>query len=66
VNVDRVRELLLLPTCIIILLAFVASLADAMLAQQFVPLEVTMPLTLMFGGFLFGSSIVKRAVGPRE
>ena len=63
---DRVRELLLLPVSILILVAWSVSLVDAVLYNQFTPLTLTMPLMLIFGGFLFGSSIVRRALRSDE
>ena len=65
-NADRVRELLLLPVSILILVAWSVSLVDAVLYNQFTPLTLTMPLMLIFGGFMFGSSIVRRALRNDE
>jgi len=61
-NADRVRDLLILPASIIIMLGWCVSLVDAVLYNQFTPLTVVMPLMLIFAGFLFGSSIVRRAI----
>ena len=65
-NADRVRELLLLPVSLLILIGWCAALADAMLANQFTPLTVVTPVMLVFAGFMFGSSIVKRAMKGDE
>lgn len=61
-NPDRVRDLLILPVSIIILLGWCVSLVDAVLYNQFTPLTVVTPVMLVFAGFLFGSSIVRRAL----
>jgi hypothetical protein len=60
VNADRVRELLLFPVSVCIMVAWMAALADALLYNRYTPLTAVMPVMLVFVGFLFGSNIVKR------
>lgn len=61
-NADRVRELLLLPVSLLVLVGWTAALVDAVLYNQYTPLTAVTPVMLLLSGFLFGSSIVRRAI----
>jgi hypothetical protein len=61
-NPDRVRDLLIMPVSIFILIGWITSLVFAFLTDEYTPLTVVTPIMLVLAGFIFGSSIVRRAL----
>jgi hypothetical protein len=61
-NPDRVRDMLILPVSLLVLLGWISSLVFAFLTDEYTPLTVVTPIMLVLAGFIFGSSIVRRAL----
>jgi uncharacterized membrane protein YjjP (DUF1212 family) len=67
-NRNKLRDALVLPVAVAVILGWLAALGQAVLTQQYTALTVTTPLMLLLAGFAFGTSIVRSASkdGPHE
>jgi hypothetical protein len=57
---DNKRELLILPFAAVVLLGFVASLADWILTKDSTGLTYTTPLMIPLGGYVLGIQLVRK------
>jgi len=57
---DNKRELLILPFAAVVLLGFLASLADWIITRDSTGLTYTVPLMIPLGGFVLGIQVVRK------
>jgi hypothetical protein len=58
------REKLILPVTITILVVWVSAAGFSFIAQQYVPLEVATPVMLVMTGYVFGIQISRNGKRP--
>ncbi len=56
---EKMRDWLVGPVALVTMLAWIASLGDAVLANQLGPLTATTPAFLLLAGYVFGQNIVR-------
>ena len=58
---DPIRDQLIIPVSVLIMLSWAAALGYALLRGQYTPLTIVTPVMLLLAGYVFGTSIVKRS-----
>jgi hypothetical protein len=60
---SRQRELLIFPVAIVVMVAFLGALFQAMVEREYTALTIVTPLMVLLAGFAFGTGIIHSVTG---
>lgn len=56
---EKIREKLIIPVALTVMIGWIAALTAGVISQNYVPFEICTPVMILLAGYVFGVQIVR-------